>query len=210
MPTASDALSNGPSSHERLSDGEPPHEPNDRSGSTDIVVIGLMGSGKTTVGFAVAQRLGRPFVDSDSLLCLHQHRTAREIADADGIDVLHAAEHDAARVAMSASTKIVFAAAASVMDLDRSDAERLLADAWVVWLDAPAEVLERRIDADETDSHRPRFGRDALHERCELDERRRMTAERIAHLHVDVSSAAIEDIVEHVVSAWDNYRRNAA
>jgi shikimate kinase len=208
MPTASDALSHDPSSHERPTDSQPPL---DRSSSTDIVVIGLMGSGKTTVGFAVAQELGRPFVDSDSLLCLHQHRTAREIADADGIDVLHAAEHDAARVAMSASTKIVFAAAASVMDLERSDAERLLADAWVVWLDAPAEVLEQRISDDEADGgHRPRFDRDTLRERCELDERRRVTAERIAHLRVDVSTAGIEDIVEHVVSAWDNYRRNAA
>jgi shikimate kinase len=208
MPTNADASSHDSSPNDTQSRIEPP---GDRSSSTDIVVIGLMGSGKTTVGFGLAQRLGRPFVDSDSLLCLHQHRTAREIADDDGLEVLHDAEHDVARVAMSASTTIVFAAAASVMDLEPSELERLLADAWVVWLDAPADVLEHRVEDDEAEGgHRPVFDRNGLRERCELDDRRRTTAERISHLRVDVSTTDIEQIVEHVVSAWDRYRRPAA
>jgi shikimate kinase len=208
MPMNADASSHDSSPNDSQSRIEPS---GDRSSSTDIVVIGLMGSGKTTVGFGLAQRLGRPFVDSDSLLCLHHHRTAREIADDDGLEVLHDAEHDVARVAMSASTTIVFAAAASVMDLEPSELERLLADAWVVWLDAPADVLEHRVEDDEAEGgHRPVFDRNSLRERCELDERRRTTAERISHLRVDVSTTDIQQIVEHVVSAWDRYRRPAA
>jgi shikimate kinase len=212
-PSPNDTPPNDTPPNDTESNGTPPRvePPNDRAGSTDIVVIGLMGSGKTTVGFALAQRLGRPFADSDSLLCLHRQRTAREIADDEGLEVLHEAEHDVARVAMSASTTIVFAAAASVMDLEPSELERLLADAWVVWLDAPADVLEHRVEDDEAEGgHRPVFDRDDLRERCELDERRLTTAERVSHLRVDVSTTDIEQIVEHVVSAWDRYRRPAA
>lgn len=37
----------------------------ERGANTNIIFVGLMGAGKTTVGRAVARRLGRPFFDSD-------------------------------------------------------------------------------------------------------------------------------------------------
>ncbi len=37
----------------------------ERGANTNIFFVGLMGAGKTTVGRAVARRLGRPFFDSD-------------------------------------------------------------------------------------------------------------------------------------------------
>ncbi len=44
-----------------------------------VVLVGLMGSGKTTVGRLLAARLGRPLVDSDAVIEGTTGRTVREI-----------------------------------------------------------------------------------------------------------------------------------
>ncbi len=50
----------------------------------NIVLIGMMGSGKSTCGQLLAQRLGRPFVDCDTLIEGFSGRTISEIFAADG------------------------------------------------------------------------------------------------------------------------------
>lgn len=180
--------------------------------STDIVLIGLMGAGKTTIGFVLAERLHRPFVDSDTLLFLHEQRTAREIADEEGLDALHRAEHDMARIAMSASSTVVFAAAASLMDLDTVAANDILDGAWVVWLHASADTLEQRVTATRLtgDTHRPEFDDEMRAERCRLGERRRANAQRLADLRVDVTTATPHQAVDEIIAAWEAHRWSAA
>jgi shikimate kinase / 3-dehydroquinate synthase len=48
------------------------------SGVTMVVLVGFMGAGKTTVGHILAERLGRPFVDSDVYI---ERRLGRSIVD---------------------------------------------------------------------------------------------------------------------------------
>src|SRR5689334_14413518 len=57
-----------------------------------VVLMGLMGSGKSTVGRPLAARLDRPFVDNDDRLAARTGQTAREVAAAEGADALHARE----------------------------------------------------------------------------------------------------------------------
>ena len=49
-----------------------------------IVLVGMMGAGKTTVGQLLAERLGRRMVDSDELIEARTGRTVREIYETDG------------------------------------------------------------------------------------------------------------------------------
>ena len=58
------------------------------SRSGPLVLVGLMGAGKTTVGQLVADRLDRPFSDSDAWLVRRSGRTAREIESSEGLDHL--------------------------------------------------------------------------------------------------------------------------
>ncbi|MGH3924372.1 MAG: shikimate kinase, partial [Pseudonocardiaceae bacterium] len=44
-----------------------------------VLLLGLMGSGKTTVGMRVAEVLQRPFLDSDQMIEAREGRTVREI-----------------------------------------------------------------------------------------------------------------------------------
>ncbi len=50
-----------------------------------LVLIGLMGVGKTTVGKVLAERLGRQLVDSDLRIEARAGRTVKQILDEDGL-----------------------------------------------------------------------------------------------------------------------------
>ena len=59
-----------------------------------VVLVGLMGAGKTTVGVPLARALGRPYRDNDSELERRTGRTAHDLAAAEGMDGLHRAESE--------------------------------------------------------------------------------------------------------------------
>ena len=59
-----------------------------------IVLVGLMGSGKTTIARRLAKQLGWPLRDSDADIRAAHGLTARALAERDGIDALHDLERD--------------------------------------------------------------------------------------------------------------------
>jgi shikimate kinase len=52
--------------------------------SSNIVLIGMPGSGKSTVGIILAKMMSRSFVDTDILIQTKQRRPLQEIIDAEG------------------------------------------------------------------------------------------------------------------------------
>lgn len=116
-----------------------------------VVVLGLMGSGKTSVGRLVAEGLGLQLVDGDEVLSERMGgRTAAEIADEFGIDHLHELEASIAVEALSASDPTVIGPASSVCE---SAAVRdAMVGHIVVWLSAPPELLAEKAVRK---SHRP-------------------------------------------------------
>lgn len=64
------------------------------------VLVGLPGTGKTTTGRALAERLGVPFADSDDLVELRDGRTVRAIFDQDGEPAFRAAEAEVIAAAL--------------------------------------------------------------------------------------------------------------
>lgn len=102
------------------------------SGTRHVVLLGLMGGGKTSVGRRVAERLGRPLLDGDEVLEARFGMTAAEIADADGIDRLHELEAEIALEALSSTTPAVIGPAASVVEVDA--VRDAMAGHVVVWL----------------------------------------------------------------------------
>ena len=112
----------------------------------NIVLIGYRGSGKTSVGRAVAQRLGRPFVDTDALI---EERAGCRIAE------IFANEGEAAfRIREAAVVREVAAVDGQVISvgggavLSAANIEVLRAGGRTVWLEAPAETLWERIRGD--------------------------------------------------------------
>ncbi len=106
-----------------------------------LVLIGAMGSGKTTLGRLLATRLGLAFVDSDEWILARTGRSGREIALVEGVGELHRLEHEMLDTCLLEGRAVV-AAAASVFDQPEM-AERLSAE-FTVWLDVEPRSLESR------------------------------------------------------------------
>jgi shikimate kinase len=118
--------------------------------SSHCVILGLMGSGKTGISRRVGEQLGCEVIDGDEVLEARTGRTARQIADDDGLDALHELEAEIALEALRRADPVVIAPAASVIE---SDAVRDELDGHVViWLTGPVEHLAA--EAAEKD-HRP-------------------------------------------------------
>jgi shikimate kinase len=108
-----------------------------------IFLIGLMGSGKSTIGRRLATRTGWPYVDNDTLVEQVSGKAAPEIEATDGQESLHAVELAAfERGASLAPPVIVGVAGFVVMD---DEARARMRDAGkVVWLRARPETLHQR------------------------------------------------------------------
>jgi shikimate kinase len=113
-------------------------------GSERVFMIGMVGSGKTTVGRALGERTGWPYVDNDDLVRQLTGREPAEIDATDGEDVLHLAELRALDVALEMEPPVIVGVAGVVVD-DDAAREALRDGGHVVWLRARPETLLRRI-----------------------------------------------------------------
>ncbi len=114
------------------------------SSTSTIVLVGMMGSGKTSVGRALAERSGWHYLDNDELVRSVSGR-APEVIDAnEGADALHQAEAAALRHALAMPPPLIVGAAAWVV-MDPASAALLRAAPAVVYLRARPETLRARI-----------------------------------------------------------------
>jgi shikimate kinase len=120
-----------------------------RYGSNHVVLIGMMGVGKSTIGRALAARLGWEFWDNDEALQSATGRNAAEVQQADGQTWLHGIEDRLLRAALARTTATVYAAAASVV-LDPDALKGVV----TVWLRASG-AREAENVANSGQHHRP-------------------------------------------------------
>jgi len=108
----------------------------------NIVLIGMPGVGKSTVGVLLAKALGRYFLDTDVFIQAAQGRSLQEIIDTDGLAAFCKIEEDyATRIDL---TNAVIATGGSVVYSER--AMRSLAEHGViVHLDLPVDRIEQRL-----------------------------------------------------------------
>jgi shikimate kinase len=158
-----------------------------------IVLLGLMGTGKTSVGALLAERLERPLRDSDVDLLTAYGHTAAELNVLHGADYLH--ELEAQQLFDALAEPSVICAAASVVE--RDDCREALGAAFVVWLDAPVEVLLARFNSA---PHRPRFQADIGAMLADQAARRRPLFAAVADLVVDVTKQTPAEVASIVLA----------
>jgi len=109
---------------------------------SNLILIGMPGAGKSTVGVILAKQTSRDFVDTDMLIQTSQERTLQNIVDVNGYAVLRKIEED---VLLGLSVQnCVIATGGSAVYSDRAMAQ-LKSDGLVIFLDVDLPTLESRI-----------------------------------------------------------------
>ncbi|MCB1028263.1 MAG: shikimate kinase [Microthrixaceae bacterium] len=116
---------------------------------TPISLVGLPGSGKSTVAQLLAQLLQRRWVDLDERIELVSGRSIPELF-AEGEDRFRTVETEVLRGVLAVPTGVVVATGGGIVTIGRNR-EVLTARSTVVWLDVPVEVLLDRLRADATE-----------------------------------------------------------
>jgi len=158
-----------------------------------------MGTGKSTVGAALARRMDRPFRDSDADIQAATGLTVRELLDRDGVDSMHALEAGHLLDVLADPTPSIVAAAASVVDVPACVQALQAGDVFVVWLRATPDVLAQRFDA--PDNHRPAYGDRPEAFLAHQLEGRGAALASVADLIVDGDGASPDEVVALVMEA---------
>jgi len=161
-----------------------------------IVLVGLMGAGKSTVGRRLAKRLGLPFVDSDVEI--------EEASGASTADLFERyGEHDfrdgeRRLVARLINGEVRVIATGGGAFIDPRTRELLNERAITIWLDASIDVLAERTKRRDNRPLLKKGDRSEILSRLS-EERRDGYAE--AQIHVRSSGGAHSDVVEAIVAA---------
>lgn len=164
-----------------------------------LALIGLMGAGKTTVGERCAERLQRPFVDTDLLIEAMTDRTIPELF-ANGEGEFRAWEREAVADASASPQPVVIAEGGGAV-VDPENRRRMSASCYVVWLRATPEVLASRVEADGV--NRPLLASyGATGTLARLAEARAVHYEAAADAAVDTDGLTVDQVVDAVLDAY--------
>ena len=108
----------------------------------NLVLIGMPGSGKSTIGIILAKQTSRDFVDTDVVIQSHEHRSLQDIVDHDGYLVLREVEEK--WVLQLDVSETVIATGGSVVYSDRS-MRHLSNNGVIIFLDVALDTLKQRI-----------------------------------------------------------------
>ena len=169
-----------------------------RGPTSPVVLVGLMGSGKSTVGRILAERWGLPFVDLDVEIEKISGLSIAEIFEREGESGFRAREAEATR-AITASGPMVIAAGGGWMA--SSENRNAWPDAIHVWLSVSPREAARRLAMHEL--QRPILANELPEKvlRDLLD--RRLPAYRLSTYTVDTSNRTAARVADRVVALME-------
>lgn len=163
-----------------------------------VALVGLSGTGKSTVGPLVAQALGMPFVDTDREVEREAGMEVHALFAAVGEPRFRKLESEAVRRAFGRPPSVVSLGGGAVLD---PESRRLIWErSVVVWLRAEPEEIARRLSGDPGTEHRPLLQGDiAARLASLLTEREPIYAQ--AHIEVDTGTLDAQVAAQQVIAA---------
>jgi shikimate kinase len=161
-----------------------------------VVLVGMMGAGKTTVGRRLADRLGWDYLDSDEQVAAATGQTVPEIFAHEGEAAFRAVEARVLATALTGERPVVVSAAGGVV-LSEANRALLTSSGTVVWLRADPALLARRVGAGEG---RPLLDEDPPAVLARLAAERRDLYAAVAAVTVDVDDLSPAEVVKRILA----------
>lgn len=161
---------------------------------SSIVFIGPPGSGKSTVGRALAQKLNRNFVDTDAVI---EETTGRKIADIfliDGEEEFRRIEREVVLSALQSQDSVISLGGGSVLDEDVQSALSSLPE--VIFLDVSISNAAPRVGFNRD---RPLLLGNPRQQWIALMEKRRPIYERIATRTISTDNRKAHEVVAELL-----------
>ena len=168
-----------------------------------IILVGMMGTGKTVLGLALSDVLKLPFYDSDYEIEQDQGRSITEIFAADGEAVFRVLEKQKIKDLIDDDICVIATGGGALVTPE--NLERVKEGAVSVWLKVDVDIIFSRIGKDEA---RPLLQTDNPLQTLEglLSARESLYAQ--ADIHIDNNSADIDGAVEAILQKLLDYHAN--
>lgn len=166
------------------------------TGDARVLLMGMMGCGKTTVGTALAARTGWEYLDNDELVRRATGEKTPHILRERGEKALREAESAALTEALGMPAPVIAAVAGGIVE-DPANRERLRTGGYVVWLRARISTLADRVGSGEG---RPWLQPDPAAALARLYRGREELYRQAATLILDVEDASPEELAESILA----------
>jgi len=167
------------------------------AGPRRVLLIGMMGAGKSTTGQLLAARLGWPYLDSDAEVLRLTGRTIPEIWKADGEAAFRAEERRALSLATTSDGPVVIGVAGGAV-LDPDNRARVRSAGLVVWLRAAVTTLVDRVGEG---TGRPLLDGGPAEAIRHLSAARAPVYAELADATIDVDGLAPSQVVDRILAA---------
>lgn len=169
--------------------------------ATNVVMVGMMGSGKSAVGRTLAGSLGRPFVDTDLLIVEDAGASIPEIFAREGEEGFRNRERRILKELRAVSHHVIATGGGVVLSSVNRSILRSLG--YVVWLTASVDILLFRISQNR---ERPLMQTASPRRRLmELMEQRAPLYEEVADIVIDTTDLTMEETVHGLVESINYY-----
>ncbi len=162
-----------------------------------MVLVGLMGSGKSILGKQLASRLSLELVDLDDLIVSQAGKTIPEIFKGEGEEAFRALESELLAEVLAQDDEQIIATGGGAI-LSAENRAMMKQSGRVIWLDASPTVLAERIAGD---TNRPLLdGVDPLFKMISLATQRNPLYAEVADLRVDTEKLSDEEAVAKIIN----------
>ncbi len=162
-------------------------------------LIGMMGSGKSTVGERVAKMLGMPFVDLDRVIEGRTGARVAEIFRERGEPAFRALESEAVDAVSRGPASVIATGGGAVTR--PANVARMSETGRVMWLDAAVEVLSGRLAAEREERPLLAEADGGLERLGEIAAQRHAAYASASHRRID-AAAPVDTVVARVVDEW--------
>ncbi|GGT65143.1 shikimate kinase [Streptomyces purpureus] len=167
------------------------------TGGPLVVLVGPMGSGKSTVGALLAERLGAPYRDTDADIVAAQGREISDIFVEDGEAHFRALERDAVRAAVAEHEGVLSLGGGAILD---ASTRELLTGLPVVYLSMDVDEAVRRVGLN---TARPLLAVNPRRQWRELMEARRHLYTEVARVVVATDDRTPEEVAQAIFDALE-------